>query len=108
GSAQLNGQPFRLRLDQLLQRLLITVTVGTRVEMAGPLPDDRTRDCHHLGIEVAPAAAGAPKAARHGLAVPCGAPIMEAQQCFTLAHWEVSQAACTASKSCWERATSFA
>src|SRR5437763_334190 len=21
--------------------------------MAGPLPDDRTRDCHHLGIEVA-------------------------------------------------------
>src|SRR5260370_74976 len=26
------------------QRLLITVPVGTRVEMAGPLPDDRTRD----------------------------------------------------------------
>jgi hypothetical protein len=24
-----------------------------RVEIAGPLPDDRTRDCHHLGIEIA-------------------------------------------------------
>src|SRR5580704_17167436 len=49
--------PFVLRLDQLLQRLLITVPVGTRVEMAGPLPDDRTRDCHHLGIELALGAA---------------------------------------------------
>ena len=37
---------------QLLQRLLILVAVGTRVEMARPLPDDRTRDCHHLGIEI--------------------------------------------------------
>src|SRR5438105_15415558 len=41
----------------MLQRLLITVPVGTRVEMAGPLPDDCTRDCHHLGIEVALGAA---------------------------------------------------
>jgi hypothetical protein len=30
---------------------------ATRVEMAGPLLDDRTRDCHHLGIEVALGAA---------------------------------------------------
>src|SRR5947207_1477664 len=36
---------------------LITVTVGTRVEIAVPLTDDRTRDCHHLGIEVALGAA---------------------------------------------------
>jgi hypothetical protein len=35
------------------------------------------------------------------LAVPCGAPIMEAHQCSALAHWEAFQAACSASKSCW-------
>jgi hypothetical protein len=34
-----------------------------------------------------------------GLAVPCGAPIMEAHQCFALAHWAVSEAAWRASKS---------
>jgi len=44
---ELDGQPFHLRLDQLLQRLPITITVGTGVEIARPLPDDRNRDCHH-------------------------------------------------------------
>src|SRR4051794_39940319 len=48
-----------------------------------------------------PDAAGAPQAARRGLAVPCGAPIMEAHQRSALAHWAASQAACSASKSCW-------
>src|SRR6202022_2136798 len=33
------------------------VAVGPRVELAGPLPGDRTRDCHHLGIEIALGAA---------------------------------------------------
>ena len=31
---ELDGQPFHLRLDQLLQRLPITITVGTGVEIA--------------------------------------------------------------------------
>ena len=44
---ELDGQPFHLRLDQLLQRLPITITVGTGVEIARSLPDDRNRDCHH-------------------------------------------------------------
>src|SRR5438105_2618729 len=48
---------FPVRIDLLLQRLLVDVTVATGVEMAGPLPDDRTRDCHHLGIDLAPGAA---------------------------------------------------
>jgi len=26
--------------------------VGARVEIAASLPDDRARDCHHLGIEI--------------------------------------------------------
>src|ERR1700720_817345 len=36
--------------------------------------------------------------ARRGLAVPCGAPIMEVHQFSALAHWAASQAACSASK----------
>jgi hypothetical protein len=30
---------------------------GARVEITGALPHDRTRDCHHLGIEIALGAA---------------------------------------------------
>ncbi|HYZ43007.1 MAG TPA: hypothetical protein VE687_20605, partial [Stellaceae bacterium] len=31
--------------------------IGARVEIARPLSDDCTRDCHHLGIEIALGAA---------------------------------------------------
>ena len=48
-------RPYAWEKDQTRELLsdLLDVTVGTRVEMAGPLPDDRTRDCHLLGVEIA-------------------------------------------------------
>jgi hypothetical protein len=49
---------FHLGLDQLSQRLLIAVAERARIEITGSLSDDRTGNCHHLGIEVALGAAG--------------------------------------------------
>jgi hypothetical protein len=76
------GRPLDLGLDQLSQRLLITVSVCAWVEFAGPLSNDCPSDGHHLGIKVTLGAAelrcpnlirGAQREQRHQLPVACRA-----------------------------------
>jgi hypothetical protein len=51
--SRLDGNSLHLGLDQLSQCLLVTVSVCAWVKRPGSLLDDRPRDGHHLGIEVA-------------------------------------------------------
>src|SRR5207237_3779594 len=50
---RLDGQPLQLRLDQLLERLLIPVAERRGIEAAGFTLDDHAVDRHRLGIKLA-------------------------------------------------------
>src|SRR5438105_4203347 len=67
-------------------------TVSRRVQKDDmPTASTRVASPIETGTATSPQQRERPKAARHGLAVPCGAPIIKAHQFSAIAHWAASQ-----------------